>query len=225
MSDMSAASRSEAHTARHRRRTRRYRHDVTRERSAVSVARLIAFSIFGGVVFGVVLWIASDVRDRARLTRTLSAASGAPVLKLATPARSDDDRGGRGVVGTSAATIDGTDVLLMSADERAVRQVLARYRAAYSELDPYAARQIYPAVDVIALTRAFDQLAAQELDFESCAIEFADDGATAACVGEIWSALKSGEPSQSEPRRWRFRLQPGRDGWAIVSADVAALTR
>jgi hypothetical protein len=217
---------------RHHRRSHRYS-AMPSERSAVSVAKFIGFSIFGGAVLGALLWVASDVQDSEDLARSASLSNQLAAAGLMPSAPPEDPHPAAaespvtrsvsaGPIGTSASARDVAETPI-PADERAVRHVLSRYRAAYSELDPYAARQIYPDLDVIALTRAFDQLSAQELDFDSCSTELSDGQARADCVGWIWSAPKSSDSPRSLARRWRFRLAKSAEDWLIVSVEVVPI--
>jgi len=54
--------------------------------------------------------------------------------------------------------------------EQDVRKVIERYRDAYERLDAAAARAVWPGVDEAALTRAFDGLTSQRIEFERCDI-------------------------------------------------------
>ncbi len=107
-------------------------------------------------------------------------------------------------------------VVRVTSDEDSVRAVLGQYRTAYSELDPYAARAVWPTVDMRALTRAFDQLANQRLEFRECTVALSDTSARADCSGSASFKPKlGGRSSRTEARQWQFDLHKGPDGWTI----------
>ncbi|HMD34995.1 MAG TPA: hypothetical protein VKH42_08510, partial [Vicinamibacterales bacterium] len=104
-------------------------------------------------------------------------------------------------------------------DEQLVRQALQRYRNAYEGLDAPSARAVYPAVNEVALARAFDGLQSQMLTFDSCEVQMHGDAATATCRGTARYVPKVGsrEP-RTEPRRWTFTLQRAGLDWKIENA-------
>lgn len=106
-------------------------------------------------------------------------------------------------------------------EEPAVRSVLDRYASAYSTLDVAAAQQVWPGVNRVALSRAFDNLASQEVALGNCRIDVAASSATARCVGTTSWAPKVGDGGRhSESRQWTFELTRAASGWQIVSARV-----
>jgi hypothetical protein len=105
-------------------------------------------------------------------------------------------------------------------DEDDVRRVLGRYRAAYSALDPYAARMVWPTVDMKALTRAFDQLSSQTLQFNECRVSVTNVDAVATCDATASYVPRVGSRSpRTEGRRLRFELHKANEGWTIDSVS------
>ncbi len=110
-------------------------------------------------------------------------------------------------------------VALFDADEAQVKLTLQRYRTAYDDLDAQSARAIYPAVNELALARAFDGLSSQTLTFDTCDVQLHGDGATATCRGSARYVPKVGtrEP-RTESRSWTFALRKSGSDWKIESA-------
>jgi hypothetical protein len=107
-------------------------------------------------------------------------------------------------------------------DEDHIRTTLAELRAAYSQLDAGAAREVWPSVDVDALARAFDGLKAQELRFDHCDVTVNGPRARAACTGEAVYVPRVGGPgSTSAARAWIFELTRRRERWTIASARAS----
>jgi hypothetical protein len=106
-------------------------------------------------------------------------------------------------------------------DERAVKTTLERYRTAYNGLNPFEAKAVWPSVDVGALSRAFDQLVSQAIEFTACDVQVAGDRAHAVCGGHASFVPKVGS---HEPRRtareWRFQLHRAAEGWVIARMDT-----
>jgi hypothetical protein len=100
-----------------------------------------------------------------------------------------------------------------------VRAVLARYAAAYSDLDASAAQAVWPEVDARSLARAFDGLQSQRVSLGQCSI--AVDGATARadCDGSATWTPKIGGGTRSQPRQWHFELKNNAGTWEIVKAQ------
>ncbi len=105
-------------------------------------------------------------------------------------------------------------------DENGVRETLQRYRAAYEQLNARSAAAVWPAVDERALARAFNGLAAQQLQFDACDLNVRGTAATATCKGTASYTPKVGSGTQVEPRTWQFTLQKNAGQWAIESARV-----
>lgn len=105
-------------------------------------------------------------------------------------------------------------------DEGLIKQVLQRYRTAYEGLDAHSARVVWPAVNEIALARAFDGLESQSLTFEACDVRVRGEAAaTAVCRGSARYVPKIGSRDpRTEPRVWNFTLRKAGTDWTIDSA-------
>jgi hypothetical protein len=102
-----------------------------------------------------------------------------------------------------------------------VRELLQRYVAAFEGLDADAAKAVWPTVDDEALRRAFSQLQAQHLTFESCGITIAGPDANARCRGQATFHPRVGSrPLRLSSREWTFQLARAESGWQIVDATV-----
>lgn len=110
----------------------------------------------------------------------------------------------------------------VEADQRQlVRDLLQRYVTAFEQLDVDAAKAVWPTVDGKALRRAFSQLQAQRVTFESCGITIAGAGANARCRGQATYHPRVGSRALHVPaREWTFQLARAEDGWQIVDARV-----
>jgi hypothetical protein len=106
------------------------------------------------------------------------------------------------------------------ADSTAIRRTLARYEAAYTDLDASAARVVWPTVDQRALARAFDGLAAQRIALNDCDVLVTGTTARANCSGVATWTAKVGGGQRSEPRRWTFELKNEAGSWQIVRAET-----
>jgi tetratricopeptide (TPR) repeat protein len=106
-----------------------------------------------------------------------------------------------------------------SADELQVKQVLQRYRVAYEGLDAQSAQAIWPAVNEVALARAFDGLESQRLTFEACNVDLKGNHALAICRGTARYVPKIGSRQpRIEPRIWSFALRKIGADWKIDNA-------
>jgi hypothetical protein len=106
-------------------------------------------------------------------------------------------------------------------ENSAVRSVLHRYADAYSRLDASAAQQVYPDVNRAALSRAFDNLASQDISLGNCAVDVSGASARATCAGAAtWAPKVGGGGSRTEQRAWTFQLAKADAGWRIVNARV-----
>ena len=106
-------------------------------------------------------------------------------------------------------------------DEAAVCTVLARYAAAYDRLDAPAAQAVWPSVDAVALTRAFEGLAEQHVTLSACTVDVRGSSARASCTGSARWAPKVGDGAvRTERRAWTFDLSRTGTGWQIESARV-----
>ena len=105
-------------------------------------------------------------------------------------------------------------------DEHAmVRQTLQRYRSAYEGLDAQSAHAVWPAVNQVALARAFDGLESQTLTFDACDVRVRGEAATAICQGSARYVPKIGSRQpRIEPRVWNFTLHKSGTDWTIDSA-------
>jgi hypothetical protein len=102
-----------------------------------------------------------------------------------------------------------------------VRDLLQRYVVAFERLDVDAAKAVWPTVDGDALRRAFSQLEAQHLRFETCGITIAGSGANARCRGQATFHPRIGSrPLHLSAREWNFELARAESGWQIVDARV-----
>jgi hypothetical protein len=102
-----------------------------------------------------------------------------------------------------------------------VEEVLRRYARAYGDLNASAARAVWPTVDEKALTRAFQNLASQDVSFDDCDIDIRGAVANASCRGQASYAPKVGNRERrTEPRTWRFELRRESDGWKIENAEA-----
>jgi tetratricopeptide (TPR) repeat protein len=104
-------------------------------------------------------------------------------------------------------------------DDELIKQTLQRYRSAYEGLDAQSAHAVWPAVNEVALARAFDGLESQSLTFDACDVRQYGESATATCHGSARYVPKIGsrEP-RVEPRIWNFTLRKAGTDWKIDSA-------
>ena len=104
-------------------------------------------------------------------------------------------------------------------DELLINQALQRYRHAYEGLDAQSARAVYPAVNEVALARAFGSLSSQSFTFDACDVRLRGGSATATCRGSARYVPKIGshEP-RVEPRVWTFTFAKLGDDWTIENA-------
>jgi hypothetical protein len=102
----------------------------------------------------------------------------------------------------------------------AVRRTLARYEAAYSNLDVSAARAVWPTVDQRALARAFDGLASQRISLNDCDVVVTGATARATCSGAATWTAKVGGQQGTQARRWSFELKDAGGSWQIVRAEA-----
>lgn len=124
------------------------------------------------------------------------------------------------IAGPLAAPPPPTPAAVIPPDDRSlVQQVLQRYRSAYEGLDAHSARAVWPAVNEVALARAFDGLESQALTFDACDVRMRGESADATCRGSARYVPKIGsrEP-RVEPRTWNFVLRRNGAAWQIESA-------
>jgi len=104
--------------------------------------------------------------------------------------------------------------------EPPVRSVLARYAAAYSDLDVDAVKRVWPSVNRAALARAFENLDSQRVSLGDCRIQVDGGAANARCTGSATWTPKIGGGKRTDRRTWDFDLEKSAAGWQIVSARV-----
>lgn len=102
----------------------------------------------------------------------------------------------------------------------AVRAILARYAAAFSDLDSAAARAVWPGVDQRALARAFEGLASQRVTLGACEVGVNGQTSHAICTGSATWTPKVGGGRQTRSRVWTFDLRRGDGRWQIVRVDT-----
>ena len=108
-----------------------------------------------------------------------------------------------------------------SGDEARIQQLLERFKMAYARLDPQAAQAVWPTVDVRALERAFDSLAAQEIAFEDCDLAITEGRARATCQGHGTYVPKVGDRAPRTLRReWAFELERVSSDWQIAHTEA-----
>jgi len=126
----------------------------------------------------------------------------------------------RATAGGPAASGPASAEPALAVDERGVRGVIERYRAAYSALDADAVRAVWPKVNARALSRAFDQLATQQIDFAACEIWVDGQRASAGCSGNAEFVTKVGSRSpRLEARTWSFELRKTGSQWTIEAVE------
>jgi hypothetical protein len=110
------------------------------------------------------------------------------------------------------------------ADRSRVSQVLNQYARAYDDLNPAAARAVWPTVDERALSRAFASLESQDVSFSDCSIDVSGTSASASCRGRASYVGKVGSRERrTEPREWNFQLRLDGEDWKIEKADTRRL--
>jgi hypothetical protein len=123
--------------------------------------------------------------------------------------------------GVAASTAGGRDTRSEpQAHSAAIRRALARYEAAYSDLDVSAARAVWPTLDHRALARAFDGLAMQRISLNDCDVVVTGATARAMCAGTATWTAKVGGGRGTQARRWAFQLKNADGTWQIVRADT-----
>ena len=65
---------------------------------------------------------------------------------------------------------DATPGVAAVADEQRIAAVLKRFTDAYTQLDAPAAKAVWPSVDGRALSRAFNALESQSIEFDDCTV-------------------------------------------------------
>jgi hypothetical protein len=144
---------------------------------------------------------------------TPSAPPPAPPVFVAPPRPPQDSAVGAPVAAPIPPKVEDIDEHAM------VRQALQRYRSAYEELDAQSAHAVWPAVNQVALARAFEGLESQTITFDACDVRVRGEAATATCQGSARYIPKIGSRQpRIEPRVWNFTLHKAGDDWKIDSA-------
>ena len=104
-------------------------------------------------------------------------------------------------------------------DAAQVRAVLQKYQNAYERLDAGMVHAVWPGVNEAALSRAFDGLESQALDFKACYIQLRGATADVLCTGSTRYVPKVGsrEP-RVDPLAWNFTLRKKATDWEIETA-------
>jgi uncharacterized RmlC-like cupin family protein len=94
--------------------------------------------------------------------------------------------------------------------------VLGAYRAAHESLSAESVKAIWPRANTPALSKAFSQIATQNMEFYECGIAFNAAGAEATCAGAVTFVPKVGaRAALVESRSWSFYLIKQNDRWVI----------
>jgi hypothetical protein len=102
----------------------------------------------------------------------------------------------------------------------AIKSVLDRYRQAFDTLSVAPVEAYWPSINAKGLARAFGQLDAQTVTFDSCDFDINREQAAATCSGRAKFTTKVGSRTPHvESRRWTFRLARMSDRWVILSVE------
>ncbi len=121
---------------------------------------------------------------------------------------------------TAAAAIDASANPPVSppSAEAPIRAVLDAYRLAYDQRDADAVADAWPGANTKALSKAFDQLEEQSLQFDSCAIHATGTVAEASCTGTAMYIPSVGKRTEHvDARKWSFQFRQIRGVWVIAS--------
>ena len=100
--------------------------------------------------------------------------------------------------------------------EEGIRSLLQRLEDAYDRRDVAAAATLWPSLDRPALTRAFDGLANQDVDFDRCDIDATAARGSAVCIGTVRYRPNVGNGAErSERITWTFDLARSGEDWRI----------
>jgi hypothetical protein len=100
--------------------------------------------------------------------------------------------------------------------EDGIRGLLKRYEDAYDRRDVAAAAALWPSLNRPALTRAFDGLAGQDVDFDRCDIDATAARGSAVCVGTVRYRPNVGSGAEHADRiTWTFDLARSGEDWLI----------
>jgi len=155
--------------------------------------------------------LASVVRLPAPLAEPLVSSSSQPVpATVAAPA----------AVPPSAAAVIAPSINTV-AEESRVRSVINQYANAYGQLNAAGVRSVWPSVDERALAKAFSDLSAQSVAFDSCEISIIGVVAHASCRGPASYVRKYGsQEPRKETHTVRFDLKREGDMWKIQKAET-----
>jgi hypothetical protein len=102
-----------------------------------------------------------------------------------------------------------------------IRRVVDQYVNAFNSLDEQAALTIWPSLDEKALTKAFSELAEQELSLDQCQVDRTGTRAAVFCHGRLRYVPKIGrQSSRTREGRWTFKLQNAAERWTIESVAI-----
>ena len=102
-----------------------------------------------------------------------------------------------------------------------IHTVLGRYQSAFRALDSTAASAVWPTVDRKALSRAFERLEEQRIEFDKCQIAVEGLRAEASCDGRARYVPRVGNKSpRTEARHWRFTLLRREQEWLIDQVET-----
>ena len=100
------------------------------------------------------------------------------------------------------------------------------YQLAYEQMDASAAQRVWPTVDVRALSRAFDSLQSQEINFHHCDLRVAGKNAQASCKGSGTFVPRVGSRDpRTVQREWSFQLEKVNDAWMIARTEDSIVGR
>ena len=106
------------------------------------------------------------------------------------------------------------------AETDVIQTVLGRYQGAFGALDSVAASAVWPTVDRKALSRAFERLEEQRIEFDKCQIAVEGRRAVASCDGRSRYVPRVGNKSpRTEARHWRFTLLRLEQEWLIDQVE------
>jgi len=114
-----------------------------------------------------------------------------------------------------------TEELPTNTEVNSIRRVVDQYVNAFNSLDEQAALTIWPSLDERALTKAFSELAEQELTLEACQVDSTGTRAAVFCHGRLRYVPKIGrQSSRTREGRWTFRLRNTDETWTIESVAI-----
>jgi hypothetical protein len=125
-----------------------------------------------------------------------------------------------GLTRAADATLDHATIGL-KVEQGRIAAVLQRYSDAYTDLNAGAAKAVWPGVNVRALQRAFDSVASERLELDSCATNVVGSEADVTCYGNLTYVPNAGRKSPRTIRqRWRFAMSKRLDNWTITGVSM-----